>query len=413
MQSDVGFGSGVAVQTNVVLTAAHLVFNDQTLSYVSQAWWFFRREAGVYEPEPRQARGWYVLSSYSAQGTNSYAAQRTNDLSSGLYCPDQSTPQLRNMDVAALYFLWPVAGGGYGGYLPSDAAPNPWLTGFSQKMLVGYPVDGSLFGLTSITNGVMYQTQPQPYPLSLATDPVADQQVYVAPWFLSYPGNSGGPFYVWFNGSYYAAGVYLGTLYNGAQPYASAVRAIDSNVVNLITRAAIQGDSGTNSTGGGVITFIPSLAVSASHPGAIEVTFGPAAAVHAGAAWQFQGETGYMWTSGCYQPVTSTNALTVQFKAIPGWDLPPSQTVEVLPDQTATYIAFYSVTNPVLKLTQGVGLEITGTEGTAYLLESCSSLNSGTWLPVSTNVLGPGTNRLLAWPPANGPAAFYRAVWLP
>ena len=188
LQSDVGYGSGVAVQTNVVLTAAHLVFNDQTLSYVSAAYWYFQQEAGVFAPEPLAARGWYVLSGY--------AAQRTNDLLGGLG-PDQSSPQSRNLDVAALYFLSPVAGrGGYGGYLPSDAVPNSWLTSTSQKMLVGYPVDGSVFGDASIVPGVMYQIGPQPYPLSLATDPVADQQVYTAPWFLSYPGNSGGPLYV-------------------------------------------------------------------------------------------------------------------------------------------------------------------------------------------------------------------------
>ena len=227
-----GYGSGVAVQTNVVLTAAHLVFNDQTLSYVSQVYWRFRQEAGVFSPQPQAARGWYVLSGY--------AAQRTNDVLGGLG-PDQSSPQSRNLDVAALYFPSPVAGGGYGGYLPSDTVPNSWLTGTSQKMLVGYPVDGSLFGDASIVPGVMYQAGPQPYPLSLATDPVANQQVYLAPWFLSYPGNSGGPLYVQFNGYYYPAGVYLGTLYNGVVPYASLVRGIDSNVVNLITWAQALG----------------------------------------------------------------------------------------------------------------------------------------------------------------------------
>ena len=98
-RSDVGYGSGVAVQANVVLTAAHLVFNDQTLSYVSQAYWYFQEEAGVYQPEPMAARGWYVLSGY--------AAQRTNDLE--VYAPDTSTPQSRNLDVAALVFS--VAGG--------------------------------------------------------------------------------------------------------------------------------------------------------------------------------------------------------------------------------------------------------------------------------------------------------------
>lgn len=50
LETDVGYGSGVAVQTNVVLTAAHLVFNDQTLTYVSQAYWFVQQETGVSEP---------------------------------------------------------------------------------------------------------------------------------------------------------------------------------------------------------------------------------------------------------------------------------------------------------------------------------------------------------------------------
>src|SRR5476651_2292845 len=134
-------------------------------------------------------------------------------------------------------------------------------------MLAGYPVDGSLFGDASIVPGMMYQTDPQPYALSLATDPVTNQQVYVAPWFLSYPGNSGGPVYVQFNGYYYPAGVYLGTLFNGSQPYASAVRAIDSAVVNLITKAGTLGDGGTNNAGGGVITIIPNQAINAANPG--------------------------------------------------------------------------------------------------------------------------------------------------
>src|ERR1044071_6709054 len=102
----------------------------------------------------------------------------------------------------------------------------------------------------------MYQTDPQRYPLGLANDPVSNQRVYTANWFLTYPGNSGGPLYVQFNGYYYPAGVYLGTLYNGST-YASAVRAIDSNVVAAISIAQGDAGMGTNNTGGGVITFVP------------------------------------------------------------------------------------------------------------------------------------------------------------
>jgi sugar lactone lactonase YvrE len=405
LESDVGYGSGVAVQAYVVLTAAHLVFNDQTLSYVSQAYWYFQEEANVFEPDPLLSRGSYVLSGY--------AAQRTNDLR--VYAPDTSTPQSRNLDVAALYFLSPVAGpgGGYGGYLPSDASPNPWLTGTSLKMLVGYPVDGSQFENTTIVPGEMYQTDPQPYPLTLATDPVADQQVYTASWFLSYPGNSGGPLYVQYNGYYYPAGVYLGSLYNGTTPYASAVRAIDSDVVNLITNAAILGDTGTNYAGGGVITFIPNQAISTNHPGYLQFQLAPPAAVLAGAAWELQGDPAWSTATNYVRAVTTTNTIVVEFKLTAGWNLPTNQTVTVEPGQTATPTAFYTVTNPVLVAGYSVGLGITGTTGTVYQLERRTNLTSGSWLPVSTNtILTTGFNLLLPQPATNGNAFFYRAVWL-
>ena len=203
LQTDIGYGSGVAAGTNVVLTAAHLVFNDQTLSYVSSAYWFFRQDPSILDPTPQAARGWYLLSGY--------AEQRTNDLQSG-YSPDESTRRPRGTWTWRRFiFPLPVAGGGSGGYLPSDNVPNTWLSGSASKMLVGYPVDGSQFGNASVVPGQMYQTAPQTFPFSLAQDPVTGQQeVYIATWLLSYPGNSGGPLYVQFNGSYYPSAAFHG-----------------------------------------------------------------------------------------------------------------------------------------------------------------------------------------------------------
>jgi len=383
LQTDVGYGSGAAVETNVVLTAAHLVFNDQTLSYVSQAYWFFQQEAGVSTPQPLPARGWYVLSGY--------AAQRTNDVLGGL-SPEQSSPQSRNLDVAALYFESPAAGGGYGGYLPSDATPNPWLTGIANKMLVGYPVDGSQFGISSIVNGQMYEVGPQPYPLQEASDPIADQEVYTAAWFLSYPGNSGGPFYVQFDGYYYPAGVYLGTLFNGVVPYASAVRAIDSNVVSLITQAAALGDSGTNNSGGGVITIVPT-GVSSSHPAYLLLTLGPPAAVAAGAAWEISNQPpkDYLSANQSVQEFSSSATVGLQFLPVAGWNLPANQTLTL-----AAGVNSYATTYTVAVAWSPPAPIVNGTPLGPQQLDAVVTAASGTFAydPPAGTVLSPGTHTL-------------------
>jgi hypothetical protein len=327
------------------------------------------------------ARGWYVLSGY--------AAQRTNDITGGL-APDQSSPQSRNLDVAALYFLSPVANGGYGGYLPSDSFPNEWLTGTANKMLVGYPVDGSQFGFTNIVPGAMYETGPQHTPLSLATDPVNDQQVYTASWLLSYPGNSGGPFYVQFNGYYYPAGVYLGTLYNGIVPYASAVRAIDSNVVNVIALAEALGDNGTNNSGGGVITVIPSENI-ANNPGVLEVTISPPAAFQAGGAWKLSTGTDYSTANPSAFSVTSSAQVQLQFQQIAGWNLPANASVSVAAgsgvDLTALYGLSLSWPTPA-SITYGTAL------GSSQLDATAIASGNYSYSPPAGTVLSAGAQNL-------------------
>ena len=403
--SDVGSGSGVAVQTNVVLSAAHMVFNNQTLSYVSAAYWFFRKEAGTFAPEPMAARGWYIL--------GSYASQRTNDLGHG-YSVDESSAESRNLDVAALYFTKPVAGGGFGGFLPSDTVPNPWLSGTTEKMLVGYPVDGSLFGDTSIVPGQMYQTSPQPYPLNLDPNSVNGQQdVYDADWFLGYPGDSGGPVYVQFDGYFYPAGVFLGINYNGSS-FVSLVRGLDSNVVNMVTLAQLQGDGGTNDTGDGLVVIIPNASVNTNNPGYIQWDLEPPAAVRAGAAWRLAGDASYSDSTNYIRTVLTTNALMVQFKPIPGWHLPAAQSISARPNYLTVSTGFYTVASPMLKASPGSGIGLIGTTGTTYRIDARTSLINGNWVPVSTNTITTtGLNPILPPPAFNQPATFYRAVWLP
>ncbi len=398
LQSDNGYGSGVAVDTHVVLTAGHLVFNDATLSYVSHAHWFFRRDAGVSEPRPQAARSYFVLSGY--------ASRRTNDF------PVQSTPQSRNLDVAALYFPDPVAGGGHGGYLPSDAVPNTWLSSTALKMLVGYPVDGSQFGDANIVPGKMYQTLPQPYPLSIAPDAVPEQQqVYLAPWFLSYPGNSGGPFYVQLNGSYYPAGVYLGTKLDGNTPVASYVRAIDSAVVNLITNAAALGESGTNFTGGGVAVFSPGQTASFFTPGLFAVALSPPQAVARGAGWRVvQGpNTNYINDTALRYLLSATNRVNIEFKPVPGFIAPPNRTIQVVANQTTNVLADYAVfqlASGAWSNTDGYVLNFTGSMGSVYVIEASTTLTNWTTLATLTNLTGTIQFRDAA--STNLPRRFYR-----
>ena len=358
LQSDVGFGSGVAVQTNVVLTAAHLLFNDRSLSYVGNVYWYFQQGADQAAQVPMSARGSLILSGY--------AAQRTNDLPPlGTNAVDQSSPQSRNLDVAVLYFSTPVAGGGYAGYLSSDAVPNPWLTGADEKMLVGYPVDGSYFGDASIMPGSMYVTGPQADALALAPELVSGQQVYTASWLLSYPGNSGGPLYVEFNGSNYAAGVYVGTLYHGTQPYASAVRAIDSNVTNLIWQAQTTGAAGTNWTfaiNNGSNGGIPTGSSEDNsdewyNQGYIQCQIEPAQAVASGAGWRLVGRDAYLGltTNGwqvCALYTTNTTNAVIEFKPVAGWASPSNQSVTVSQGAITTNIAVY-ISNVTATVTLG------------------------------------------------------------
>jgi enediyne biosynthesis protein E4 len=399
LQTAHGYGSGVAVRERVVLTAAHVVFDDATLSYVNEANWFFQKHTGDFDPKPQRARGWYVLSSYSAA--------RSNDLASGYYAPGQSSPQSRNWDVAALYFTTPAARGGYGGYLTSDAATNEWLVSSRQKMLTGYPLDGAAYGYAGLSPGKLHATAALNYNFTMQSN-----RVYTTPGFLSFPGNSGGPVYVQFSNAvanaYFPAGIYLGTLGNNL----SVVRAIDSNVVALINLAANLGDEGTNNTGGGVVTIIPSQ-TSGSSVGYLQVRVGPALALAAGGGWRLAGDVAYSSNPGFTRVITNGSGFAIEFAPATGWDLPASRSVTVPIGQLTVIDANYTVTPPVLML-NGASLGVTGTTGTTYRIEYRTNLACGNWLPLQTNTLNTGFNPLLVWPPTNNlPAAFYRAVWLP
>ena len=171
--------------------------------------------------------------------------------------------------------------------------------------------------------------------------------------------------------------------------------------------------SGTEGVNGGVIRLNPSQLITASDPGYVQFQLEPPAAVAAGAGWKLEGDSAYSSATNYIRAVTTTNAFTVEFKPIPGWNLPTNQMMTVLPGQINSQTVFYTVTNPVLVADNSIGLGITGTTDTVYQIQRRTSLTSGSWLSVSTNTINSnGFNLVLPNPATNGNAFFYRAVWL-
>ena len=313
--TDVGYSSGFVVKDRTVLTAAHAVFDPLALAYVTNAWWFFQEEAGEYEPVPQIPNGWYVF--------EGYAAARAADVQGGQIGPDESSTPTRQQDVAALYFFESAGRGGYGGYLASDPAGTQWLLSDSLMLLIGYPVET----VPVSDRGRLHQVGPGYY----LFNQIPDTSLFTSTDLQSYPGNSGGPLCVQTADSlgvpfFLPAGVYLG----GSGE--TIVRSIDLDVVDLINRADILSHGGVNSTGGGVVTI--TVGQGGGIPATIQVTLAPATAVAAGAAWRVQGGDPTWITNPNYQQaVPPGTSVTLEFRPLDGWDLPPDQNLTLTPGQ--------------------------------------------------------------------------------
>ena len=118
--------------------------------------------------------------------------------------------------------------------------------------------------------------------------------------------------------------------------------------MNLITLAAAQGDSGTNNTGGGVITIIPSQNVGAQNPVYLQIQLAPPSAVRAGAGWRLQGDAAFTNAPNYTRALTTTS--NIDFKSIPGWNLPANQTLNLVPNPYVPTVVtgFYTVVSPTL-----------------------------------------------------------------
>ena len=342
IRANAQYGSGFVVKLRTVLTAAHVVFDDKMLSYATNIWWFFQRDREAYEPLPQTPRGAHLLIGYDAARARDLA--RTN----GMSLVDSQT-----LDVAALFFFEDAGRGGFGGYLTTGTT-NDWLGSASWKMLVGYPVEG----VPEEDRGRLHAVGPFP----LAFEHVSTNQVlYQTDRITSYGGNSGGPLCVQTRNSrdedfYIPAGVYLGG--SGR----AVVRAIDLDVVNLINAAEHSANGGTNSTGGGVITFLPVIPSEGQQQTVVNVRLGPPLAVQLGAKWRVSptnyGRISYLTNFTNYMGWSDTlvfgsNNFTIEWTDVEGFITPSNRMVELAPGTSVAFDLTYLplpltiISNPV------------------------------------------------------------------
>ncbi len=463
ISSSAGFATGTAVRENVVLTAAHALFDDLTLSHAVDVRWHHQAQKDHYLPaakEPQELSGEMNAvgarvhtSSIVPRGLlilSGYAERRRQDPHVGT-----GTPESQNLDVAAAFFGKEVARGGRAGILCIDGAlpPGHWLNFEAVKTLVGYAHDDA----AEENLGKIHASAPAD---------IAFTRAYERVWhsfeLRAGGGVSGGPLFIREDatGIWRQTAIYLGGADRGI------FRELDKEAADLITAAGIlAGDD--NNTGGG-ITHSNVTNFAHSGQGALRVVIEPAAAHSAGAGWKIVGLDDHL--SGSRLSGTESNGLdpklyTIRLNSIEGYHPPATQTVLVKADQrivvTFTYEPEYTPlelwrkehfgsaentgpaadhedadgdgmrnldeytagTNPknpadvfkVLSTTRAANaftLVAPGKAGRIYILERRHDLGSGSWQTVPGATAGPlaADGPVTLTDPASPPdRAFYRA----
>jgi hypothetical protein len=247
IETSAGFASGVAVRPRVVLTAAHVLFDDRTLTYATDVRWYHQRQRGEFappvdDPDTVEPWGWLLMSGYSAEQINIQA-------SGSFVAPGVSTAASQKLDLGAMFFLktpdktvW-AARGGKAGFLKSDdPGANQWLISTDpviHKTLVGYPLsnvrweDRGKLHATNPTTGALF-----PY----------HNHVYTSSDLISSGGMSGGGLFV-SNSVGTEAPWKLAAVYLGEQSGESLFRSIDSEAEELILAAESASDDSTDDNG--------------------------------------------------------------------------------------------------------------------------------------------------------------------
>ncbi len=347
LTSSVGMGSGTVVADRVVLTAAHAIFDDDTLTFATDLQWRFRRSAGQLEPAPLAPRGAYLLDGYAA-------ARRA-------VSPGAVNVTSEERDTGVLYFSTDAGDGGSSGYLVSNSA-REWLLEPRPKTLVGYPSDTSHVE-DAVIPGRMQATAVQAVPFTKGS--ALDPDVYSTRTIAGLAGMSGGPLCVQADdGQFYPAGVYLG----GAGE--CLVRGITATVQGLIRTADKASQGGPNHVGGGAIKVSFDGTGSGSLGfGSLTVRLGPGPAE---GGWRLNTERSSTRHTN-EDPTVVASSGTVIFIPVLGYLTPPSYSFQLRSGEARSIDASYISLRP--RITTG-SLKIAGV-GQPYV-EKIAATNAPT-----------------------------------
>ncbi|MEP4077328.1 choice-of-anchor tandem repeat GloVer-containing protein [Haloferula sp.] len=323
IRSNAGNGSGFVVRNSVVATAAHVIFDDSTLSGYTDLQWLEQRDAGTYEPEPLIPRGTFIFTDY--------AARRATEAT-----PGSLAQESQNMDVGVLYFAESDLVGWYGFSIPSllvsEMTENEFLGSSANKILIGYPNND----VPPSNQGRMHATPP-----ANATFTRVFDQTYITPGIRGSDLTSGGPLCVQRpDGYYYPAAIHVG----GSSQ--TTVRAIDSGITALFTWAenAALGNGDNPPSGGPTMTGVTG-SILPSDFGEIMVTIEPPAARASGAAWQLSPSNPdtHPIPSGNRKSRLAPGSYSLKFRTIPGFATPDTQMVAVNKSQLTSVTVTYQV----------------------------------------------------------------------
>jgi phosphodiesterase/alkaline phosphatase D-like protein len=315
LKTDAGYHSGFVVKQRVVATTAQAVFDEVTLSQIPGMQWMFQRDREVHEPKPQVPRGFYVF--------GGYAAQREADNT-----PGTLSIASQGLNAAAVYFPGDAGRGGFSGFIATDESNQPLLNTSSLKILSGYPVRG---GSSSSNFGRMQTTRA-----GIGAFSAKSATVYGSPDIRGLTGMPGGPLCMQRDGgSYYPIGIYL-----GGTTAENLYRVIDSDVIDLFSRAEVTANTGENNTSGGISQTSYTAISTTSTKGSLTVILEPAEARDAGALWKLGSDASYV-ISGTRKNSLTPGDYIVQFRPLPGFQIPADKVVQVLANNLTTVILEY------------------------------------------------------------------------